>query len=73
MPNKATKRKQLQALSKKADVIKGVGEFTIPVSFKWTITGDMVHIITKDRYRGVVTTELPIATLREILSQVDNT
>jgi hypothetical protein len=72
MPNKATKQKQLTK-PKNRDIIVGVGEFTIPVSFKWTITGDMVHIVTKDRYRGIVTTEIPIATLREILSQVDNT
>lgn len=70
MVNKATKQKQLEK-PKNRDVIIGAGGFTIPVSYKWTLTKDMVHIVTRDRYRGIVTTEIPVETIREILQAVE--
>jgi hypothetical protein len=70
MPNKATKQKQLKPTHQ--DAIVGAGEFTIPTSYRWACSANVVHITTKDRYRGVVTTEIPIATMREIIHQVDN-
>jgi hypothetical protein len=70
MVNKATKEKQLEK-PKNRDVIIGAGGFTVPVSYKWTCTKNIVHILTLDRYRGIVTVEIPIETLREILQAVD--
>lgn len=69
MSNKATKQKQLNP--QPSNKIIGAGEFTIPISYRWACTNDIVHITTKDRYRGVITAEIPVATLRDIISQVD--
>lgn len=71
MPNKVAKHKQLKPTAH-SDVIIGAGEFTIPISYRWACTGDIVHITTKDRYRGIITAEIPVAVIRDILSQVDS-
>lgn len=67
-----TKRYTKEKKVDKRFALTGVGEFTIPVTYKWTCEFGRVILTTKNRYQGIASMEIPVKDLRDMLRQIDS-
>lgn len=69
-----TKSCKAKARAKKPDkrfALTGVGEFDVPVEYKWTCEHGRVIFTTKNSYQGITSIVLPVDVLRDMLKQID--